>query len=424
MTKQSRFSLRIGSKKDRCPACGRMTFKPYRDATDGRDMTDGSGRCDREMKCGYHKTPDKTMTPLVTPAHHHAHRLAPEPPPPPPVYIPHAANEWMMTNAHHAGFLTNLINHVAHRWNADDVWMTASKYRLGAIPPDASFGAYGHALTLPFIDADGRVHSVMIKTFDHRNHTTGQNWIHKILMGAGIRRDWLMPYDRQPTKTRCLFGEHLVAGNDAPIAIVEAPKTAIICDWYFRELGFVWLAAGAKSWLKPDRCHALVGRRVILFPDTSTDGATFADWTNKAIEIRRRITDHVTVSDMMERYATPEMKSTGADIADILMTMDWRRFRTTTGTDDKPNDHEPENRLEPVQIGFLDDAELIEHLKTITPPDEPLRMSPHATITDQRRFLMTNIAAASTYVSGFIHDSYMRHLRAYANVIMAPSGHI
>lgn len=418
MQKTPRFHLRIGSKKDRCPACGRMTFKPYRDATDGRDMTDGSGRCDREMKCGYHKPPDKTMTPLAPPYRHHA----PSPvAPPPPVYIPDAVNEWMMTNAHHAGFLTNLINHVAHRWNADDVWTTASKYRLGAIPPN-QFQRYGHALTLPFIDVDGRVHAVMVKTFDRQNHTIGHpNWIHKIMMDAGIHRDWLMPYDQQPTKTRCLFGEHLIVGNAAPIAIVEAPKTAIICDWYFRELGFVWLAVGAKSWLKPDRCHALVGRRVILFPDTSTDGATFADWTNKAIEIRRRITDHVTVSDMMERYATPEMKSSGADIADILMTMDWRLFRKS-GTDDKPDDKLKKNQFKPVETSLLDDAALIEHLKNIKPNDEALRMSPHTTITDQHRFLMTNIAAATTYVSGVIHDSYMRHLRAYANVIMAPSG--
>lgn len=429
MTQQTRFFLRIGSKKDRCPACRRPTFKPYHDAMIGHDLTDGSGRCDREMKCGYHQPP--TFSPL-------ADVMAPIQPPPrpesPPVFIPDSVGRWLADAVRDADFLINLIHHVKHPWPADDVWMTAEKYRVGGLPNIGS-NRFKRGFSLPFIDRAGRIHSVMVKSFDRSNHTTGQNWIHKILMDANIRRPWLDEYDRQPTKTRCLFGEHLIRDDDSPIAIVEAPKTAMICDFYFKEMNLTWLAAGAKSWLKPERCAALADRRIILFPDTSADGATFKDWTNKAVDLRRRISDRVTVSDMMERIATDDQKHSGADLADVLMDIDWRTFRTKK-PDDQPNDEPKKTTLQPVQIGFsvgerpanpgdfpgpnpgdLSDAEIIEMAKRLTPPNTPLKLAPWSTIIDHGRFLTTTMNTISTYVSGVIYDTYMTDLRQYMAAI-------
>jgi hypothetical protein len=414
--KPSRFSLRIGTKKDRCPACRKLTFTPYCDAMTGHDLTDGSGRCDREMKCGYHQKPDKPtadgLVNVMTPIQHTA------PPEPPPVFIPDAVGRWLMDSTRDADFLINLIHHVKHTWPADDVWNIAAKYRVGGLPNIGS-NRFKRGFSIPFIDRAGRIHSVMVKSFDRQNHTTDQNWIHAILKAANISREWLTAYDRQTVKTRCLFGEHLITDDDTPIAIVEAPKTALVCDFYFRDMGLTWLAAGAKSWLKPERCAALVDRRIILFPDTSPDGATFKDWTNKAIELRRRISDRVTVSAMMERIATDDQKRSGADMADVLMELDWRTFRT------QQSDDEPEiNRLQPVQTGFsvgespvnpdrMTDAEIIEWAKRLTPPTQPLKIAPYATITDHRLFLTATISTIQTYVSGHVFNSYMTNLRQY-----------
>jgi len=422
--KHTRFSLRIGTKKDRCPACQKPTFKPYRDAVTGRDLTDGSGRCDREMKCGYHQPPTApTDDFILTPKRHEPPK---QPPPPPPVFIPDSVGSWLTDHVRDADFPMNLIHHVKYVWPADDVWMTAAKYRVGSLPK-IGLNRFERGLTLPFIDRSGRIHSVMVKSFDRQNHTTGQNWIHAILTAANIRRSWLDDYERQSVKTRCLFGEHLITDDDTPIAIVEAPKTAMICDFYFRDMGLIWLAAGAKSWLKPERCAALVDRRIILFPDTSADGATFSDWKNKANEIRRRISDRVTVSTMMERIATDDQKRSGADLADVLMEMDWRQFRTKRDETKTPDEPE-KNRLKPVKIGFsvgerpsdpdrITDAEIVEMAKRITPPTEPLKITKYATIPNHRQFLMTTINTVSTYVSGQIFDSYMTNLRQYMTAV-------
>ena len=197
----------------------------------------------------------------------------------------------------------------------------------------------------------------------------------------------------------------------------------MICDFYFRDMGLIWLAAGAKSWLKPERCAALVDRRIILFPDTSADGATFSDWKNKANEIRRRISDRVTVSTMMERIATDDQKRSGADLADVLMEMDWRQFRTKRDETKTPDEPE-KNRLQPVQTGFsvgespvnpdrMTDAQIVELAKRLTPPTQPLKIAPYATITDHRRFLTATINTIQTYVSGHVFDSYMTNLRQY-----------
>lgn len=432
MTQQTRFSLRIGTKKDRCPACRKLTFKPYRDAMTGHDLADGSGRCDREMKCGYHQRPDKPMTDGRMNDMATIQRTPPADPP--PVFIPDSVGRWLTDAVRDADFLINLIHHVKHTWPAGDVWNIAAKYRVGGLPNVGS-NRFNRGFSIPFIDRSGRIHSVMVKSFDRQNHTTGQNWIHRILIDANVRRSWLDDYDRQSVKTRCLFGEHLIRDDDAVIAIVEAPKTALICDFYFRDMGLTWLAAGAKSWLKPERCAALVDRRIILFPDTSQNGATFKDWTNKATELRRRISDRVTVSTMMEQIATDDQKRSGADLADVLMELDWRTFRTNRD-ETKPPDEPEKNRLQPVQIGFsvgerpanpgdfpglnpgdLSDAEIVEMAKQLTPPSHPMKIAPYATITDHRRFLTATIDTISTYVSGHVFDSYMTNLRQYMAAI-------
>lgn len=51
-----RFSL--GKILDRCPQCGRRTFKPYMDNATGLPLDAAAcGRCNREVKCRYHMTP-------------------------------------------------------------------------------------------------------------------------------------------------------------------------------------------------------------------------------------------------------------------------------------------------------------------------------------------------------------------------------
>jgi hypothetical protein len=188
-----------------------------------------------------------------------------------------------------------------------------------------------------YIDEQGRKRGGQIKLFDDTFHTikyvdhngekrSKTSWVHT----AYARRcdeqkqpypDWLIEYldERNDVqKSPCLFGlpQLLASPTDQPVAVVEAPKTAILCTPYFR--GFVWVAVGALSYLNAERLAPLKGRNVMLFPDLSKDGTAFARWSRTAEELQQE-GHNVTVSDYLELRATDEQKAAGLDLADYLL---------------------------------------------------------------------------------------------------------
>ncbi|ADB39105.1 hypothetical protein Slin_3094 [Spirosoma linguale DSM 74] len=194
-----------------------------------------------------------------------------------------------------------------------------------------------------YIDELGRKRGGQIKLFDETFHTVkyiDQNgekriktsWVHT----AYARRcdeqqkpypDWLVNYldERNDVqKSPCLFGlpQLLEEPADKPIAVVEAPKTAILCTPQFR--GFIWLAVGALSYLNTERLAPLRGRNVILFPDLSKDGSAYARWSRIAENLRTQ-GYNVTVSDYLELRATDEQKVAGYDLADYLLDQ-WNEY--------------------------------------------------------------------------------------------------
>lgn len=137
--------------------------------------------------------------------------------------------------------------------------------------------------------------------------------------------DWLTDYDNNAPRWPILFGLHQlrVASVDQPVAIVEAPKTAVVCS--AKVPGFVWLAVGAKSYLNAERLAPLRGRRVMLYPDlnayhdtTNDKGHKVKGWLSIANELNTKGFD-ISVSDLLEHRATDEQKQQGLDLADFLL---------------------------------------------------------------------------------------------------------
>ena len=109
---------------------------------------------------------------------------------------------------------------------------------------------------------------------------------------------------------QCLFGEHLLPFcPDLPVALVEAEKTAVICSAVFPE--FLWLATGGLGQFN-DRVKVLLGRQVIAFPDLGACDI----WRKKAKDYP--LLD-ITVSDYLEKNATPQQREMGADLADLVV---------------------------------------------------------------------------------------------------------
>jgi hypothetical protein len=129
------------------------------------------------------------------------------------------------------------------------------------------------------------------------NHIT---WVHKLI--------------NQTSFKQCFFGEHLIAGNNLPIAIVESEKTAIIASAYLPQ--FIWLACGSLNNLSEDRCKVLNGRNVTLYPDLRG----FDAWNIKAKKLG------FDISDLLEREASDEEKEEGLDLADFLIQYEINSF--------------------------------------------------------------------------------------------------
>jgi hypothetical protein len=99
---------------------------------------------------------------------------------------------------------------------------------------------------------------------------------------------------------------------DKPIAIVEAPKTAVIASALIP--AFVWLAVGGKSYLNAERLASIKSRRIILYPDLNA----YNDWSRRAEQLRAK-GFIIEVSDFLECHASEEQQQAGLDIADYLL---------------------------------------------------------------------------------------------------------
>jgi hypothetical protein len=120
---------------------------------------------------------------------------------------------------------------------------------------------------------------------------------------------------------QCLFGEHLLIGNNKQAAIVESEKTAIIASVYFPQ--FIWLATGGLSNLTDEKCINLKGRSVTLFPDLNG----FEKWNLKRKELSLKIPRTCfKISKLLEKNATEKEREDGRDIADYLIKFDPKSF--------------------------------------------------------------------------------------------------
>ena len=349
MVAEYRFALDSGSRKHRCPACQKSRLVRYIDIEGGRYLPEQYGRCDRESKCAYHLNPysDGYAKSLLGQDHsglHHSRRIAKlnrnvQPPAKEAerVYFDFETFKRTLNPDGYDGnqFIQNLLSRVRYPFSVEDVTAVIQLYRLGTV-------MHGHragATTFPFIDSDGRVRAIQVKQFDEANHTTSTDFLHSILDRHHARKgidlpEWLKGYVGQEKKVSCLFGEHFLSKYPMnPIALVEAPKTAIYGTLYFglpktsEEL--IWLAVYNKSSFSLDKMKVLKGRDVFVFPDLSKDGSTFREWKSKASDFERQLTGtRFKFSDLLETIAPVEMREAGADIADVLIRMDWREFRT------------------------------------------------------------------------------------------------
>ncbi|GAB4471366.1 MAG: DUF6371 domain-containing protein [Thermoflexibacter sp.] len=439
---QYRYSLEKGSKKHYCPECGKKRFVRYIDTQTGDYLPEQYGRCDRESKCSYHLNPyldgyakmiweqEQKVTGVtkVTVPKQKFFRTKPKPQPTPepePVFFDFETFKKTLQPERYEKntFIQNLFYRVQFPFEVDEVTKVIQLYRLGTV----ANGYRAGAITFPFIDIKGNVRAVQVKQFDENNHTTGTDFLHSIIEKHYTRNnkplpEWLEAYIKQDKRITCLFGEHLLSKyRSNPVALVEAPKTAVYGTLYFglpeTPESLIWLAVYNKSSFSFDKLKVLQGRFVYVFPDLSKDGSTFKEWETKAKEYESRL--HGTrfiFSDLLEQLAPEQDKSEGYDLADYLIKQDWRLFRERN-IQEQPekvtkvtkvtiqeniffSQVEPLPKIEVFKTERIEQpesweqeiSELESYFASIELPTHPVRLNECSTITDCSLFIESHFA--------------------------------
>ncbi len=470
-----RYSLEKGSKKHHCPNCNKRTFVRYIDTETGNYLPEQYGRCDRENKCTYHLNPYKdgyakaiweqeqkvTGVTKVTVSKQNFFRTQPKPQPTPePVFFDFETFKQTLQPERYEKntFIQNLFYRVQFPFEVDEVTKVIQLYRLGTVANGYRAGAN----TFPFIDIKGNVRAVQVKQFDEQNHTTGTDFLHSIIEKHHTRNnkplpEWLEAYIKQDKRISCLFGEHLLSKyHSNPVALVEAPKTAVYGTLYFglpeTPESLIWLAVYNKSSFSFDKLKVLQGRFVYVFPDLSKDGSTFKEWETKAKEYESRLPEtRFIFSDLLEQLAPERDKSEGNDLADYLIKQDWRLFRKRN-IQEQPPQPEPEkvtkvtkvtqqqniffSHVEPLpkdevfktgqsgqpikeqpQNWSNDIAELENYFTSIELPTQPVKLNRCSTITNCSLFIESHLATVKANNGKRTFLPYLNRLQELKQVL-------
>ena len=470
MNTEHRYIFEKGSKKHCCPNCDKKRFVRYIDTQTGEYLPEQYGRCDREINCtqqeynnpyldGYakaiweqeqgNKTDWKPQQPK---------RIKKPVNKPKRAFIPVEVFNRTRAGYKQNTFIQNLLTRVAFPFEVQDIEKVVSLYHLGTVQNGYRAGAN----TFPFIDVQGNVRAVQVKQFDEQNHTTGTDFLHSIIEKHHTRNnkplpEWLEAYNKNETKVSCLFGEHLLSKYPYnPIALVEAPKTAIYGTLYFgfpeQPTNLLWLAVYNLSSLNLNKCKALKGRNVYLFPDLSKDGKAYDKWIADSEQIQKQLQGtYFHVSDLLEQLAPQQDKEQGKDIADYLIKQDWRLFRkqdiretpqpepkpVETSTREKSEKSEalkktfftqpePQYKVEVFQPEPIkeqpenwgnDIAELESYFAGIELPTQPVKLNKYSTIKDCSLFIESHFATVKANNGKRTFLPYLNRLQELKQVL-------
>ena len=164
----------------------------------------------------------------------------------------------------------------------------ACRYRLGA-------SKQGGVIFWQ-IDQEERVRDGKVMYYGPDCHRLKDKAHHPTWVSALLRlRD---PFPNSPHETsHCFFGLHLcISSNscseeESVVCIVEAEKTAVIMSEHYPQ--YIWLAAGGLGEVQVDKFRPLRGHKIILFPDTDSEGITFK--SNGHVDMHRHLWEPETV---------------------------------------------------------------------------------------------------------------------------------
>ena len=415
-----RYSFDKSSKKFVCPSCENKRFVRYIDVETKEYLPSQYGACDRIVKCGYKCNP---YTDKYQGARNQSYYVPNKIQSSPTITISNIPDD-VLTNTLKDydvnRFIQNLKHNVKYPFDEGSINEVVGKYLLGTI----SKGYMAGSVTFPFINIRGKVRAIQVKQFDDNNKTIRANSIPYVIKGLYKEVNinpptWIEKYNKNKSKFDCLFGEHLLSKYpNNPVALVEAPKSAVYASLYYGfpkdDKGLLWLAVYNLSSLQLAKVRVLKGRDVILFPDLSSTGNAYSEWSEKAKKFEIELEDTTfSVSNFLEDNATEEQRLNGLDIADFLINFDSKAFRSSESFNDVdalPSDSpitkvyqiKPEEPYNPdewfscreeqsVEVRCWDISESEDYYNTVKLPSYPIKLGAH-TITDVSLFVESHMS--------------------------------
>ncbi|MEA4978688.1 MAG: DUF6371 domain-containing protein, partial [Petrimonas sp.] len=306
------------STRHTCPACKtKQSFTLYINGNTLQPIHPTVGKCNREIKCGYHYTPrqffndhpdrpaNKQLPQPKSPQHQPTQ--SPQFPqnravPATPVKIDTIPYKYVKQSA---SYNSHFVRFLCNYFPKEKIENVAEDYALGATKKKE--------VIFWQIDIQGKTRTGKIMQYNPetgkriKNKPGAINWVHNKLK-------YNNPHYANFNLCQCYFGEHLLRlYPDKPVAIVEAEKTAVITSMVIPQ--YNWLAAGNLNGLNIEKSKILENRDIVLYPDAGC----YDKWYKKMQQIRSEIYCRITISKLIEIHATPKQKEAGYDLADYII---------------------------------------------------------------------------------------------------------
>lgn len=253
------------------------------------------GRCDRSNSCGYFNYPQNTnpdiMLDLALP---NIRFLSKKDGPPsliPDYYVEQSQKEYER-NAFYLYLIT--------LFSEQDIQRVFALYKVG------TSRKWNGATVFWQISIQNEVRTAKVIKYDA---STGKRikqphplmtWAHRLLN--------LKEFNLK----QVLFGEHLLSHfPNQTVCIVESEKTAIIMA--IKHPNYLWLATGGIQEFKAEKIKVLMGRNVVVFPDTDFH----FDWSQRAKSISKQFNLNLIVSEYLVNCTISLDQSKGYDLADL-----------------------------------------------------------------------------------------------------------
>lgn len=271
------YRYRLGRLTGICPQCHRHTFKFYIDGLTGARAGDYLGRCNREVKCGYHRRPSDNRR------------------------LTDAEATESLFDRPSDDTLSTIPREVYERLppvNTDDnlCYYLSRRYGIGLVQQACRYFGVSHARfaggssAFWLIDRMGYIRSAKVMAYDRetgrRVKSSGRcpvSYAHALMR--------LPDFDYRA----CCFGEAAACDKfhaDSRLILVESEKTALVVNLELMRTGrsadYVCVATGGASMLRIDpammesryyRGTFLRGRRLVVLPDADmvTTWRSYAD---------------------------------------------------------------------------------------------------------------------------------------------------